>query len=170
METLVHGLVLVALFSVCAAALASLLFGFPGTFVIVGAALAYAWWTGFTTVTWSTVAWLTGLALLGEAIEFVAGSAGATGARPSRRVFVGALLGSFVGGLLGVPFLFGLGALLGGLLGAFAGAAVAVVSEGGNTAAAVSTGLAALRGRLVGFLLKSGVAVVMVVLLAVAVF
>ena len=40
MSTLLHVLGLVTLFGVCLLALASLLFGLPGTFIIVGAALA----------------------------------------------------------------------------------------------------------------------------------
>lgn len=169
METILYVLGVAVLFGVCVGAVLSLLFGLPGTFVILGAALVYAWVTGFTGVGWATIGWLTGLALLGEAIEFLASSAGASGARPSWRVFGGALIGSFVGGLLGVPFLFGLGALPGALVGAFAGAALAVASEGGDTNAAVATGFAAMRGRLLGFVLKAAVAVTMVVLLAAAV-
>ncbi|MCK6555570.1 DUF456 family protein [Candidatus Binatia bacterium] len=168
METVLYVLGVFVLFAVCVAALFSLVFGLPGTFVILGAALIYAWATGFGAVSWATIGWLTGLAVLGEGIEFLASSAGAASARPSWRVFAGALLGSFVGGLLGVPFLFGVGALLGALAGAFAGAALAVAWEGGDTGAAFATGFAAMRGRLLGFVLKAAVAVAMVVLLAAA--
>lgn len=169
METVLFVLGVVTLFVVCLGALVSLVFGLPGTFVIVGAAVVYAWASGFVAVTWVTIGWLAGLAVLGEGIEFLATSASAASARPSRRVFAGALLGSFAGGLIGVPFLFGVGALIGALAGAFAGAALAVASEGGGAGAAVATGFAAMRGRLLGFLLKAAVAVVMVLLLAAAI-
>ena len=169
MEAILYVLGVVALVTVCVAAVFSLVLGLPGTFVILAAAVVYAWATGFSAVTWATIGWLTGLAVLGEGIEFLASSAGAASARPSRRVFAGALLGSFVGGLVGVPFFFGLGALLGALAGAFVGAALAVAWEGGDTGAAVATGFAAMRGRLLGFVLKAAVAVTMVVLLLAAV-
>lgn len=172
METLLYLLGLLLLALACAAGLLSLLFGLPGTFVILGAALVYAWATGFAAVTWVTLGWLAALAVVGEGLEFFAGAAGAAGAagqRPTRRATVGALLGGFAGGLLGAPFLFGVGALIGALLGAFIGAALAVASEGGGMGSALSVGLAAMRGRLLGFVLKSAIAVVMVVLLGVAV-
>ena len=65
--------------------------------------------------------------------------------------------------------LFGIGSLLGALVGALAGAALAVISEGGTMSSALSTGLAAFRGRLLGFVLKTAVAVVMLVVLAASV-
>jgi uncharacterized protein YqgC (DUF456 family) len=166
MDTLLHVLGLSALLAVCLLALVSLLFGLPGTFLIVAAALVYAWATGFASVHWSTIGWLTALALIGEGIEFAAGAAAAAGTRPTRRVTVAALAGGFVGGIAGTPILFGLGSLLGALAGAFVGAALAVASEGGSLQSAFTTGLAALRGRLLGFILKAAIAVVMLIWLA----
>jgi hypothetical protein len=169
MDTFLHLLGLAALFLTCLVALVSLLFGVPGTFFIVVAALVYAWATGFASVQWATIGWLAALALVGEAVEFAAGAAGAAGVRPSRRVTAAALLGGFAGGLLGTPILFGVGSLLGALAGAFLGAALAVAAEGGSLSAAFTAGLAALRGRLLGFILKAAIAVVMLVVLAAAV-
>ena len=169
METAFYIIGVVLLFAGCLLALASLVIGLPGTFSIVGVALLYAWATGFALVQWSTIGWLTLLALLGEGIEFLASSVGATGAKPSLRVAVAALLGAIVGGIVGTPFLFGIGSLLGALAGAFVGAAFAVSSEGGSFSESFTVGFAALRGRLLGFLLKTAVALVMVVLLAAAV-
>jgi hypothetical protein len=159
---------LLALFSFCLLALGSLLFGLPGTFLIVAAALTYGWATDFVAVDWSTIGWLAGLAVLGEGIEFFAATASATSERPSWRVTVFVLAGGIAGGIIGTPLLFGIGSLLGALAGAFAGAALAVRSEGGSVESAVGTGLAAMRGRFLGFVLKSAIAVVMVVLLAAA--
>lgn len=168
MDTVLHVAGLLLLLIACLASLASLLLGLPGTFFIVVAALLYGWATGFAAVHWSTVGWLLLLAVVAEGLEFFAGAAGAAREQPSRRVMVGALGGSVVGGLIGTPVLFGVGSLLGALVGAFAGAALAVVSERGTMGSALSTGLAALRGRLLGFVLKATVAVVMLVVLAAA--
>jgi hypothetical protein len=164
-DTVLYILGLLLLFGVSLAALASLLFGLPGTFLLVGAAAIYGWASGFAGVTWSTVGWLLLLAAIAEAVEFVAGAAAAGGTRPSRRVTAAALVGGIAGGLVGTPFLFGVGSLLGALAGAFTGAALAVASEGGSIADAFTTGLAAMRGRLLGFVLKSAIAVLMVVIL-----
>jgi uncharacterized protein len=169
MDMVLHILGILVLGLVCLVALASLMFGLPGTFLIVVAALVYASVTGFAAVHWATIAWLLLLALLGEGIEFVAGAAGAAGDRPSRRVTLSVLAGGFAGGIVGAPFLFGVGSLLGALLGAFVSAVLAVASEGGDAGSALATGWAAMRGRLLGFVLKTAIAVVMLVVLAAAV-
>lgn len=169
MDTLWSALGIALLFLGCALALFMLVLGLPGTVVIVGVALLYAWATEFALLTWGTIAWLAVLMAVAEGLEFVASGAGAAGARPSTRVTIGALVGAFAGGLLGAPILFGLGALPGALAGAFVGAALAVQSEGGSLAVSMRTGLAAMRGRLLGFVIKTAIAVVMVVIVAVAV-
>ncbi len=136
--------------------------GWPGTFLIALAATVHALATGFDPIAAATLAWLFGMAVTGEAVEAVAAGLGAADKRPSRVVTGMTLVGAFVGAVVGTPFLFGVGSLLGGLAGAFAGAACAVWYEGGGLEASVSTGLAALRGRLLGFLVKSVLAVVMI--------
>jgi hypothetical protein len=169
METLLYLFGLFLLGLGCLAGLAALLFSLPGTFVILVTALIYAWATGFVVLTLSILGWLLVLALVAEALEFVAAASGAPGARPSRRVQLSAIAGSIIGGILAAPILFGVGALFGALAGAFAGAAVAVGSEGGSLSDATAHGFAALRGRLLGFVLKASIAVVMVILIAVSV-
>jgi hypothetical protein len=168
MEMVAYVLGLALLAFGCLLGIASLVLGLPGTFIIVLVALTYGWATGFALIQLSTLAWLLGLAVLGEAIE-LASSVGAGGQRPSTRVAVAAVAGGIVGGIVGAPILFGLGALPGALIGAFAGAALAVASEGGARSDAVSAGLAAMRGRLLGFVLKTAIAVVMVILIVAAV-
>lgn len=165
---MLHVLGIILLLSFCLLALVTLAFGIPGTFLIVGAALVYGWATGFAAVQWSTIGWLALLALTAEVIEFLAGAAAAAGHKPSRRVTVAVLAAGFIGGIVGAPFLFGIGALIGALIGAFAGAAAAVASEGGTVASAFTTGIAAMRGRLLGFAIKAAIAVVMIILLAAA--
>lgn len=169
METALHVSGLLLLLLACVASVISLLFGLPGTFLIVVAALVYGWATGFAAVNWSTLGWLLLLAVAGEGVEFVAGAAGAARERPSWRVMVAVLAGGVVGGLIGTPLLFGVGSLLGTLVGAFLGAALAVASEGGTVTSALSTGLAAFRGRLLGFVLKTAVAIIMLGMLTAAV-
>jgi hypothetical protein len=169
MDTLVYLLGLFLLGLGCLVGLVSLMFGLPGTFVIVGVALIYGWATGFAAISSSAIGWLIGLALLGEIVEFLAAAAGSSRARPSMRVAMSAIAGSIIGGIIGAPLLFGIGALFGALAGAFFGAAIAVGSEGGTMAHALTSGFAALRGRLLGFVLKTSIAAVMVILIAVSI-
>lgn len=169
MDAVLHVLGIALLLLACLAALFTLVLGLPGTLLIVGLALVYAWATDFALIQWSTIGWLALLAVIAEGLEFLASGAGAAGARPSRRVTIGALAGAFAGGIVGAPFLLGIGALLGALAGAFAGAALAVRSEGGTVGDSVATGLAAMRGRLLGFVVKSAIAAAMVLIIAIAV-
>jgi len=161
------GVILLAL--LCVAALLTLILGLPGTFVIVLAAALYGWATGFAEVTLWTVGGLLGLALLAELIEFASAARGGgeSGPKPSRRITFAAIAGAVVGGILGVPLLFGIGALLGAFAGAFAGAAAAAVSEGHDRETAVRHGMQALRGRVLGFVVKSAIATAMTVWLIV---
>src|SRR6185436_7230467 len=162
MDTFLHVIGIMLLAFGCMAGIAALIFGLPGTFVILFVALVYAWATGFVAIQWSTLAWLLGLAVVGEVLELGL-SAGAGGTRPSLRVALGAIVGGILGAIVGAPVLFGLGALPGALLGAFVGAAAAVASEGGATGEAIKAGLTAMRGRFFGFVLKTSIAVVMVI-------
>ncbi len=158
------------LFVVCLLGLASLVFGLPGTFIIFGAAAVYAWATGFAIIEWTIPAGLLAMAIVGEVVELLAGSAVASsaGTEPSRRVTLATIAGAIVGGIVGTPFLFGIGSLLGAMGGAFVGAALAVGSIGGSLGDSLRTGFAALRGRLLGFIVKSAIAVTMLLVLVLA--
>jgi hypothetical protein len=168
MATVAHILGLFVLVALATLALACLVIGLPGTFFLFAIALAYAWITGFEMVTWGTLAWLLALAVVGEVLELASAAAGTGGERPSRRVAVSALLGGVVGGLVGTPFLLGVGSLLGALAGAFTGAALAASSEGKETPSALRSGMTALRGRLLGFVVKASIGVVMLIVLVAA--
>ena len=169
MDAIVHVLGLILLVLGCVVALATLVLGLPGTFLIVGVALLYAWATGFAAVTWTTLGWLLGLAVVAEGLEFASAAIATGDAAPSRKVSTAAIVGAIVGGIVGTPFLFGVGSLIGALTGAFAGAAVATSWEGHDAARAMRTGLTALRGRLLGFVVKAAIgAAMLVVLLAAA--
>ena len=128
MGTLLSIAGLLLLFLVCLLGLVSLVFGFPGTFIIFAAGLVYAWATGFAVIEWTVPAGLLAMAIGGEIAELVATSSAASagGTEPSRRVTLAAIAGALVGGIVGTPFLFGVGSLLGALAGAFLGAALAV--------------------------------------------
>jgi uncharacterized protein YqgC (DUF456 family) len=168
MDAFLYIVGLVLLFLFCAVAAFSLILGLPGTIALVVIALVYAWATGFAGVTGTVIAWLVGLAVVAEGFEF-ASTVWATGSEtPSRRVTISALVGAVVGGLVGTPFLFGVGSLFGALGGAFVGAAVASSAEGRSAAGAMSAGFAALRGRLLGFIVKASIAVVMILVILAA--
>lgn len=142
----------------------------PGTWVALVTALGIKLWQP-DLFDWWVLAVALVLALIGEAIEFGAGALGAAKAGASRRGALGAIVGSIVGAILGSPFFFPIGTILGGVAGAAAGT---LVMERGTTqkswGEASRAGAGAAAGRLVATLAKTGVAAVIALLLAVAVW
>jgi uncharacterized protein YcfJ len=159
---------LIILIAFCALAAFSLILGLPGTFALVAIAAVYGWSTGFVELTGTVIAWLVGLAVTAEGIEFASTALAAGDQKPSRRVIVAALLGALVGGLIGTPFFFGVGSLIGALVGAFTGATLASKAEGKSASDAMAVGFAAMRGRLLGFIVKASIAVVMIFIILAA--
>ncbi|QDT15617.1 DUF456 family protein [Alienimonas californiensis] len=160
---------------------ASTLFTLPGNWAVLALAAAWAYFMpkdeygwGFG---WGTVAVLAGLALIGEALEFAAGAAGAKKEGGSRRgmalSILGAMVGSLAGAAVGVPVpVVGplIGAVGGGAAGAFAGAYLGETWKGRHSRDAVQIGKGALIGRLVGTGGKLACGAVMVAVLGVMTF
>lgn len=150
--------------------------GLPGTWAMLAIALLFELGDGVAlpgpervTFGWTLLAICAGLALVGEAVETVAGVAGARFGGGTRRGMVGA----FFGGLAGALFLTGLvpipvlGTLLGAMLGAFLGAWIgeATAPEARGREHNLRAALGAAAGRLGGTIAKLAIGVVMWVLL-----
>lgn len=159
-------LILFVLFSLLG--LLSLVFNLPGNFIILTLCVLYGWYGGFMEITFTVIAVLAGLALLGELLEFLLGVAGAKKWRSSNAAVVGSIAGGIVGAILGVPFFFGIGALVGGLLGAFLGATVVEKARGLALREAMHSGIGAFVGKLGGMLTKAVIGCAMIVLTVVA--
>ena len=152
------------------------LFTLPGNWLTVGAAALFAWWVPTQTgrgFGWPLVFVLVGLAVAAEALEFLAGAAGAAkqGARKRSILLslVGTLVGSIVGAIALTPLpLIGpvIGALVGGAAGAFGGAYLGERHTGRSREELLAVGWGALVGRLLGTVGKLLVGLLMVVLVA----
>lgn len=153
----------------------------PGNWFIVGLAALFvsAMETGEAAqgLNWQAVVLLGLLAAGGEALEFLAGAAGAVKKGGSRRAvalaIVGTIVGSVTGAVMGLPVpIIGplLGALAGGAGGAFAGAYLGEMWKHGAADQSVNVGVGAAVGRLFGTLGKLLVGIVMLVVLAVRVY
>ncbi len=101
-----------------------ILFGLPGTWLMILFPVLLKWWQPDQfMVSWTVLGVAVGLAMLGEVLEFVLGAAGARRTGGSTRGAVLALVGSIVGGIMGIALPVPLvGSLLGACLGAFVGA------------------------------------------------
>lgn len=104
---------------------------------------------------------LTGLAVLGEIIEYIAQSWGSRKYGSSAGGMWAGLLGAFVGALVGLPFFFGIGALFGALVGAWGGCYLIERCKGRSGVASRRAAMGALVGRFLGIVIKCGIGVLM---------
>lgn len=125
----------------------------PGTALILAGMVAGAWADDFTRVGWGTIAFLSVLALVAWALDYVAGLMGAKRAGASKLALVGAALGTIAGlfmGLVGVFFM--------PLVGAAIGEYIAQRDE----KRAMHVGIATWLGIMLGMVAKIGIAFVMI--------
>src|SRR2546430_16875774 len=70
--------------------------------MVLVAALLEWWQPGQFMLSWTTLGVAAGLAVLGEVLEFVLGAAGSRHAGGSKRAAALAIVGSLVGGIIGI--------------------------------------------------------------------
>lgn len=155
------------------------LLAMPGNWLVVAAAVVYAWLgpqTGILQIQWKTVVVLVVLAVVGEILEFATGVVGTRRAGGSKRSAVYSLVGSLIGAIggatVGIPIPVvgsAIGAVVGGAVGAFGGAAYAEHSLGLGTDQSMKVGKAAFWGRLLGTGAKTLIGSIMVIVTLVAV-
>lgn len=163
-------LALILFFIVMAAGLILLVFGLPGTWVILIAAALFDWITGNPGIGWGLLGLLLLLATIGELVEFISGILGAKKYDASGQATVAAFIGGIVGAVIFAPIAFGLGAILGAFLGAFTGAFAIEYIRDNEFRRAWRSGLGALIGRVLGFVTKFAIALGMIVLIVSALF
>ena len=163
----------------CIAAWGLNLFGLPGNWVAVALIGLYVWLgpeEGAMSLTWVALVIALLAAIVGEAVEFVAGALGAQKAGASRRStfysMLGSMIGAIAGAFIGVPIpIIGsiVAAILFGGLGATLGAMYGERQEGKTWDESWTVGKAAFVGRTIGTLGKSlvGMTIVLVALIGV---
>ena len=158
----------VLFFGVLLCCLVSLVFGLPGTFLILGTTLLYGIATDFREVGAGMLVILTLVTLAGEGAEYLLGVVGAKHYGSSNRGIVFSMVGGFFGALLFAPLFFGFGAILGALIGAFLGAvAIELLTYGTREwKQAVRSGWGNFLGRIAGMITKISIAIGMIVWIA----
>ena len=142
----------------------SIIFGIPGTAVILIDVVLYALITGFERVSIKIVLILLVISILAEAIDFSFGVAGAAQFGISRRsIWISAISG-FIGAVLMTPFFFGLGTVAGTFLGGFAGVLAIELIHQSKLKPALRAGYGDILGRIAGTLIKGFCAIVMIVI------
>ena len=147
---------------VLAVGMVAVVFGLPGTWIILLASVGYGWYTGFSEISGRLLLGLLLLAASAEGVEALAGLWGARRFGGSWKAMAGSLIGGIVGTLLFAPLLLGLGSVLGAFLGAFSGAFVVTYLERRRMEAAVRVGWGNFLGRVVAVVFKGAAAVAMI--------
>jgi uncharacterized protein len=149
-----------------------ILFGLPGTWLMVLVPVLLKWWQPDQfMVSWTVLGVAVGLAVLGEGLECVLGAAGARRTGGSTRGAVLALVGSIVGGIMGIALPVPLvGPLLGACLGAFVGALLGNLWTGRTLFQSFAAGQGAAIGQFWGTVLKLAIGAIIAVMLAIAAF
>ncbi len=176
MEVGLYYLWALTLLAACGLAWLTNLIGLPGNWLILGSAALFAWLVppdAAHGLSWTAVAVLAGLAILGEIAEFAAGAAGAAKEGAGKRSVALAMFGAFAGSILGIaigapiPVLGSfVMALLGGAAGAFFGAYLGEAWKGRPHDARVAVGRGAFTGRIWGTVAKLAVGAIMLVIAA----
>jgi len=142
----------------------SILFGFPGTVIILIDAAVYGAFTGFDRISGKILISLLILSILAELSDFAIGMAGAVKFGASKKSLVASALGGIIGALLLAPFLLGLGAVLGAFLGGFIGVFTVELLQQLHLKPALRAAWGNLVGRAAGICVKGAFALVMIMI------
>lgn len=150
----------------------SILFNLPGTWLMVLLATLFELWQpGEFMFGWPVLYVAVGLAVLGEALEFVLAAAGARQAGGSKRAaalaIAGGVLGAIMGTALPIPIA---GTLIGACIGAFAGSLLGDLWARRPFLRSMQAGRGAAVGRFWGTVAKATVGGVIVFVLGIAAF
>jgi uncharacterized protein YqgC (DUF456 family) len=142
----------------------SILFGLPGTFIILTDAFFYAAITGFEKIGFKILLTLLILSALAEAADFAVGMAGAVKFGASRRGLCAFLIGGLIGALLMAPYLLGLGLIVGTFLGGFFAILIVELIDRNRLKPSLRAAWGGIVGRAAGIFVKGFFALIMVII------
>jgi uncharacterized protein YqgC (DUF456 family) len=151
------GIILLAFILFCCILIIPL--GLPGTWLILGVAVAYAAMT-HESIGWISIVVIGSMAIVGEIFEFMLAGRYARKYGGSKRAGWGAIIGGMVGAFAGIPIPL-VGSMIGAFLGAFAGALLFELAGGTRAGPATKVATGALLGRVVAAAMKVGIGFVM---------
>jgi uncharacterized protein YqgC (DUF456 family) len=144
------------------AALPLQVLGLPGIWILVADAFFLRWVAGPDWIGTYTVISLAFMAFTGEVLELWTAAAGARTSVHIKGGVAASILGALVGGILGAPVLFGLGAIPGMAAGAWVAVFLAAMFNGYSPGLAIGAAYGALVGRLKGTAAKIVICGVMI--------
>jgi uncharacterized protein len=141
----------------------SILFGFPGTVIILIDVFLYGAITGFEKIGLKILMVLLVLSVLAEVADFAVSMAGAVKFGVSRKGFWAFTVGGFVGALLLTPLFLGLGLLIGTFLGGFIAMLIMELLARNRIKPTLRASYGAILGRVAGIFVKGVFALIMVI-------
>ncbi len=135
--------------------------GIGGTFLVLIGALIYNLITWSFAISVSTLFWIAGLAVLGEALEWIITLVGMKTAGVSRRALIGTIIGAVIGGIA-LSIIPVIGTIIGIFLGAILGAFLLEYIHSRKTRKAWKAAKAALLGRALVSLSKFIIAIIQI--------
>lgn len=142
----------------------SIIFGIPGTIIILIDIIMYAFVTGFEKIGIPLIAILIAITILAEGLDFVLGISGAAQLGITKRIVLISALSSLAGAMILTPVFLGLGAVMGIFLGGFACVLMFELLHQSKLKPALRSGYSALLGRVAGTLAKGFFALVMIII------
>ena len=122
-------------------------YGFPGTLLILGDVVAYAWITDFEKIGLPLVAAMVVISLIAEGLDFFMGLKGIKQFDLSRNGVMASIAGSAAGALIMTQWMLGLGTIAGIFLGGLAGLLVVELIERQRLKAAYRPGYGTIAGK-----------------------
>jgi uncharacterized protein len=148
----------------------SILFGFPGTVIILIDAFVYSAVTGFEKIGIKILVTLLVLSALAEVADFAVGMAGAVKFGVSRKGFWAFTIGGFIGALVMTPFFLGLGLIMGTFLGGFIAILTVELLARNRLKPTLRAAYGAILGRVAGICVKGFIALIMVIITLTSVY
>jgi len=142
----------------------SIIFGLPGTVIILIDAVIYAAVTGFERIGFKILFTLLILSILAELADFAVGMAGGVTFGSSRKAFGASIIGGLIGAALMAPFFLGVGAVAGGFFGAFFSVLTVELLLQNRLKPSLRAARGAILGRAAGIFVKGSFAIVMFVI------
>jgi len=142
----------------------SIVFGLPGTVIILINTILYSLFTGFDKIGIKILAILLVISLLAEALDFVLGMAGAARFDASKKGIWASVTGGFIGAIIMTPVFYGFGTIAGFFLGGFTGILITELIRQGQLKPVIRTGYGIILGRFTGILAKGFFAFVMIII------
>jgi len=156
-------IILILLTLWCLLSIAATMVRLPGTWAILLAAIAFAWWSAWEPLGPWTLVILAVVAIVGEVLEFASSVLTARRAGATKQATWGALLGGILGAfflsfLVPVPLV---GTVAGALAGCFLGAVLAELAVHQRIGQSTRVGVFSAIGFGLGLIVKVGLAIAM---------